>query len=117
MLGGPGSLVILGIALLVFGPKKLQEFAKSVGGLMGEFKKTTEEMKKSIGMDELQGIKTKLTGVDLFAEVAEKVSASMNSENGTGETPVRQQNSALKSSSLSANVVVKSPADSGKLKA
>ena len=101
MLGGPGSLVILGIALLVFGPKKLQEIAKDIGGLMGEFKKTTEEMKKSIGLDELQGIKTHLTGVDLFAEVAEKVSASMNSE----EAPVDRQGSVPQNSSLSADAI------------
>ena len=87
MLGGPGSSVILGIALLVFGPKKLQEFAKNIGGLMGEFKKTTDEIKKGVGMDELQGIKTHLTGVDFFAEVAEKVSASMNSTEATAEAP------------------------------
>jgi TatA/E family protein of Tat protein translocase len=101
MLGGPGSLVILGIALLVFGPKKLQELAKGMGGLMGEFKKTTEEVKKSIGMNELQGVRTKLTGVDLFADLAEKVSASMKSEDATGEAPVQRQDSVPQRGSLS----------------
>ncbi len=93
MLGGPGLLVIAGIALAVFGPKKLAELAKTFGGLVGEFRKTTEEMKKSIGIDELQEIRTSLTGMDLLTEMAEKVSASMNSEEATKEAPVDKKNS------------------------
>ncbi len=68
---------------------------------MGEFKKTTEEVKKSIGMNELQDVRTKLTGVDLFADLAEKVSASMKSEETTGEAPVQNQDSVPKRSSPS----------------
>jgi len=78
MFGGPGSLVILGIALLVLGPKKLQELARGIGGMMGEFRKSTEDLKKNVGIDELRGLKTHLTGVDLFAEVAGRVSASVD---------------------------------------
>ncbi len=96
MLGGPSLLVIAGIVLAVFGPKKLAELAKTFGGLMGEFKKTTEEMKKSIGINNLQEIRTSLTGMDLLAEMAEKVSASMNSEEATGETPIDEKNSPPK---------------------
>jgi len=104
MLGGPGSLVILGIALLVLGPKKLQELARGIGGMMEEFKKTTEELKKSVGIDELRGVKTHLTGVDLFAEVAERVSAPVYPKEETGQAPPRQQDSVAPSSPLSVNV-------------
>ena len=45
MLAGPDLLVILVIALIVFGPKKLPELAKTIGRALGEFKKTTEEVK------------------------------------------------------------------------
>jgi sec-independent protein translocase protein TatA len=93
MLGGPGLLVIAGIALVVFGPKKLAELAKTFGGLMGEFKKTTEEMKESIGMNDLQNVTGNLTPMDLLTDIAEKVSASMNSEEATGEAPVDKKNS------------------------
>ncbi len=98
MLGGPGLLVIAGIALAVFGPKKLAELVKTFGGLVGEFKKTTEEMKRSIGIDELQEIRTSLTGMDLLTEMAEKVAASMSPEEVTEETPVTEQVSARQSS-------------------
>ena len=99
MLGGPGLLVIAGIALAVFGPKKLAELAKTFGGIMGEFKKTTEEMKESIGINELRNVTSNLTRMDLFTDIAEKVSASMNSEEATGEAPVNRQDSVHQRSS------------------
>ncbi len=68
-----------------------------MGGFMGEFKKTAEEMKKSIGINELQEIRTSLTGMDLLTEMAEKVAASMNSEEVTEETSVTGQVSARQS--------------------
>jgi len=41
-------IVILIIALLVVGPKKLPDMAKGLGRAMGEFKKATSEFKESI---------------------------------------------------------------------
>jgi len=46
-------LVILVIALIVFGPKQLPELAKHLGKAMREFKKATDEVKENIGLDEL----------------------------------------------------------------
>jgi len=40
MLAGPDLLVILVIALIVFGPKKLPEIGKSIGNAMREFKRS-----------------------------------------------------------------------------
>jgi TatA/E family protein of Tat protein translocase len=77
MLAGPDLLVILAIALIVFGPKKLPDLAKTIGRALGEFRKTTEEAKASIGIKELGEIKSNLTGMDLLAHLAEKISASM----------------------------------------
>jgi TatA/E family protein of Tat protein translocase len=79
MLAGPDLLVILVIALIVFGPKKLPELAKTIGRALGEFKKTTEEMKESIGIKDLEGMRNDLTGVDLFVDLAEKTSEYMAS--------------------------------------
>ena len=39
-------MVIMAIALLVFGPKKLPEIGRSVGKALREFKKSTEEIKE-----------------------------------------------------------------------
>ncbi len=47
MLSGPDILVVLVIALLVFGPKKLPELAKSLGKAMREFKTASEDMRET----------------------------------------------------------------------
>ena len=87
MLAGPDLLVILAIALIVFGPKKLPELAKTIGRAMAELKRTTEEVKESIGIKELGDIRSNLTGMDLFVDLAEKVSASMTKVDGESSAP------------------------------
>ena len=93
MLAGPDLLVVLAIALIVFGPKKLPELAKTIGKAMGEFKKTTEEMKESIGIKDLEKMRSSLTGMGLFTDLAEKVSASMANKEATGDGPISAENS------------------------
>lgn len=51
-MGMPEILLILAIALMVIGPKKLPEIAKALGRAMGEFKRATNELKESINIDE-----------------------------------------------------------------
>ncbi len=51
-LGMPEILLILAIALMVIGPKKLPELAKTLGRAMGEFKKAAQDFKRSIDMEE-----------------------------------------------------------------
>lgn len=49
---GPWELVlILGIALVVFGPGKLPEVGKSLGKGLKEFKKASESFKEEISSD------------------------------------------------------------------
>jgi sec-independent protein translocase protein TatB len=93
MLAGPDLLVILVIALIVFGPKKLPELAKTIGRALGEFKKTTEEMKESIGIKDLQEMRSNFTGIDLFTDLAEKVSASMTNKEATGDISIPTEDS------------------------
>ncbi len=50
-IGSSELLVIILVALLVLGPKRLPEVLKIVGRLMAEIKKTAEEVKKEIGAD------------------------------------------------------------------
>ncbi len=47
----PEILLILAIALIVIGPKKLPELAKTLGRAMGEFKRSAQDFKKSIDLD------------------------------------------------------------------
>lgn len=57
-IGMPEMLVLLAVALIVFGPKKLPELAKSLGRALGEFKRATSDLKDSIetqtGADEVR---------------------------------------------------------------
>jgi len=47
-LGMPELILILALALLLFGPQKLPEIGKQVGKALGEFKRTSNELKKTI---------------------------------------------------------------------
>ena len=51
-IGMPEMLVILVVALIVIGPKKLPDLAKSIGRAFGEFKRATTELKESIDIDD-----------------------------------------------------------------
>ena len=51
-MGMPELIIILVIALIVIGPKKLPGLAKSLGKGMSEFKKATQEIKGSLDMEE-----------------------------------------------------------------
>jgi len=48
MPSGPDLIVILVIVLLVFGAKKLPEFARGLGQSLGEFKKARDEFEREI---------------------------------------------------------------------
>ena len=50
-IGMPELLVILAIALVVIGPKKLPDLARSMGRAFNEFKKATQEIKDSMDID------------------------------------------------------------------
>lgn len=43
-IGIPGLILILIIALLIFGPKKLPQMGRAVGDTLKEFKKSTKEL-------------------------------------------------------------------------
>jgi sec-independent protein translocase protein TatA len=46
--GGPELLVILGIAILLFGADKLPKLARSSGQAMGEFQKGRAELEREL---------------------------------------------------------------------
>lgn len=47
-LGGPELILIFVVALIVFGPRKLPEIGKSLGKMMGEFRRASNEFKSTI---------------------------------------------------------------------
>ena len=50
-IGMPEMLMILAIALIVIGPKKLPGLAKSLGRAMQEFKRATSDFKETLAVD------------------------------------------------------------------
>ena len=93
-IGMPEMLIILAVALIFLGPKKLPELAKSLGRALGEFKRATSDLKQSIesetGIDEVrhsfdevkEDIKTQ---VDLAGDIPDPAPAS--DESSTHQTP------------------------------
>ncbi len=77
-IGLPELLIIVAIALIVFGPNKLPELAKAFGKAMREFKKATEEMKESFEAEtkDLEEIKSTLTQENLLADLTEEITTS-----------------------------------------
>ncbi|HQR66851.1 MAG TPA: twin-arginine translocase TatA/TatE family subunit [Thermoanaerobaculia bacterium] len=47
-LGMPELILIMALALLLFGPKKLPEIGKQVGRALGEIKRTSNDLKRTI---------------------------------------------------------------------
>ncbi len=47
-IGIPGLILILIIALVIFGPKKLPELGKATGQTLKEFKKSTRELTEDV---------------------------------------------------------------------
>ncbi len=45
-------ILILALALIIFGPRKLPEIGRSIGQGIREFKKATTEMQKNISLDD-----------------------------------------------------------------
>ncbi len=70
-IGMPEMILILAIALIVIGPKKLPDLAKSLGRAMREFKKATNEFKETMQIDsELSDVKKAFNDINDNAKEA-----------------------------------------------
>lgn len=76
-MGVPEVILILAIALVVIGPKKLPGLAKSMGRAFQEFRKATSELKQSMEIDEMDDVKKAFD--DMNADVKEATSFSLDS--------------------------------------
>lgn len=47
-IGGPELILILVVVLLVFGPKRLPEFGRTIGKGLAEFKRASNDLKRSL---------------------------------------------------------------------
>jgi sec-independent protein translocase protein TatA len=70
-IGMPELILIFVVALLVFGPRKLPEIGKSLGRGLAEFKRASDDLKKTIER-EIEEAKTEVS------TVGHEVSAAAN---------------------------------------
>jgi sec-independent protein translocase protein TatA len=79
-IGMPELILIFIVALLVFGPKKLPEIGKSIGKGLAEFKRASDDLKRTIEHEIEQGKNEAASVKEQFSEVKtslqETVSAS-----------------------------------------
>ncbi len=82
-IGMPEMILILAVALIVIGPKKLPGLAKSLGRALGEFKSATRDIKESISMDdEFKDVKKSFN--DISADVRGTFSDEIKTTPGPG---------------------------------
>jgi len=94
-IGLPELLIIVAIALIVFGPNKLPELARAFGKAMREFKKATEEVKQSFEAEtkDLEEFKTQITEehiTNLIEETSSSTEAVSEPASST-EAPAPEQ--------------------------
>jgi len=78
-IGMPEMILILAIALIVIGPKKLPDLAKSLGRAFAEFKRATSELKETLEIDnELKEVKS--TFDDMSKEIKDTVNVKVNAK-------------------------------------
>src|SRR5512142_1748976 len=73
-IGMPELVLIFVVALLVFGPRKLPEIGKSIGKGLAEFKRASDDLKRTIeqeieqGKQEVASVREHVAGVVPTAE-------------------------------------------------
>jgi sec-independent protein translocase protein TatB len=89
-IGMPELIVIMVIALIVIGPKKLPDLARALGKGMAEFRKATQEIRESLDMDEdirdaRKDLADSISGIDreINAPEAEGATGSENLDAAT----------------------------------
>ena len=74
-LGVPELLLIFAVILIVFGPRRIPEIARTLGKAMGEFRKATDDMKSTIEREvRLEELKKVTPTLDEFTTPFESVS-------------------------------------------
>ena len=80
-IGMPELIIILVIALIIIGPKKLPSLARGLGKGMAEFRKATNEIKENLDLD---NITDDIKGIE--DELADSVSGMIDTPSPDIET-------------------------------
>ena len=83
-LGMPELIIILVIALIIFGPRKLPELGRSLGKSIGEFRKASNELKSTLE-EEIRLEEQKEQRAKVEAEQASAIAAASMTQPPVGE--------------------------------
>ena len=92
-IGMPELILIFIVALLVFGPRKLPEIGKSIGKGLAEFKRASDDLKRTIeqeieqGKTEASAVKEQFTGVKKSLEETVSLGSAYAAEGGPAPAP------------------------------
>ncbi|MEO5763167.1 MAG: twin-arginine translocase TatA/TatE family subunit [Vicinamibacteria bacterium] len=68
-LGGPELFLIFVVGLVVFGPRKLPEIGKSLGKMIGEFKKASADFQRTVEEEvETEKLRKEISSADFTAD-------------------------------------------------
>ena len=85
----PELLIILVIALIIFGPRKLPELGRSLGKSLGEFKRASNELRNTleeeVRVEEQKEQRSKMEAEQTSAIEAAKTSPGSAASTSTGE--------------------------------
>ncbi|MCF0104570.1 MAG: twin-arginine translocase TatA/TatE family subunit [Eggerthellaceae bacterium] len=87
-IGGTELIIILIFAFLVFGPDKMPDLAKTIGGFLRKFQKTQQEVTKVVKEDlinlcnEEEPIKDPTAAVDKLSKIAKDAVKGVTSNKG-----------------------------------
>jgi sec-independent protein translocase protein TatB len=106
-IGTTEILIILVVALIVIGPKKLPDVARTLGKALGEFKRMSSDVRRTIDLESERAEekqRTKQAEKELFPEKADAGTSTASdatsaSEKGASATDVDSDSSAEKTMS------------------
>jgi TatA/E family protein of Tat protein translocase len=117
MLSVPHMIVVFLVVLVVFGPQKLPELARTFGKLMAEFRKASGEFKSAFE-EEMRDLERQARIAELKKQAAEATAAALKnpvdaatlaSPAGTSGTPEAPADSRITEASLVSPVVESVP--------
>ena len=93
-IGMPELLVIAGLALILIGPKKLPDLARSIGKTLGELRKAADDLKGTIS-EEINTIKDDMPDqAELREALKKEFLGAEDAEKGTAGKKGKKKNPA-----------------------
>jgi len=79
-IGMPELIVILVVALIIIGPKKLPDLARSLGKGLAEFRRATDDVKESLNVNDIKDEAKEIQDSILFGTKEKKSNSTDNKD-------------------------------------